>query len=178
MDEPILTYWIDLNNCIIRIEGEFSNFSTEEMPFSLSKDTWQGSNLLSLIEGDDSKMFYEVLLQRVRILQKPYEFTYRCDSPGIARFMRMRLSPESGNLVRFENFLENESNSLPRIRFYQGDVHSTKRCSICNRLKSGHQWVDLMDENIFYKDTLTSWAVDYTICPDCMNKLPLTRKIY
>lgn len=174
MDKPVITYWIDLYNRIKRLEKIDEGFRRSDMPPPFSFIDWENENFMSLIEGDETKIFFEVLLQRVRIMQKPYEYNFRCDSPSIARFMRMRLTPESDNLMRFDIFLDNEEHSLPDIRFYQGDTDSIKRCSICNKLKSGHKWVDMKDENIFYKDTITTCPVDYTVCPDCIQKLPGT----
>ncbi|MGM0650171.1 MAG: hypothetical protein ACQES1_06645 [Bacteroidota bacterium] len=172
MEKPVITYWVDLFNRVKDVTEVTNGFAITEMPPPFSHPDWKGKNLMTLLEGDETEMFYEVLLQRVRIMQKPYEYNFRCDSPGIARFMRMKLTPQSGNLIRMDIFLEDEVHKLPDIWFYQGDTDSIKRCSVCNRLKSGHQWVDMKDENIFYKDTITTCPVDYTVCNDCIQKLP------
>ncbi len=172
MSKPVITYWTDLYNRIKAFRETPEGFLRPDMPPPFSSLSWKNKDFMSLLEGDETKIFFEVLLQRVRIMQKPYAYNFRCDSPWIARFMKMKLTPEPGNLMRFECFLEKEEHSLPNIRFYQGDTDSMKRCSICNRLKSGHQWVDMKEENIFHKDTITTCPVDYTVCPACIQKLP------
>jgi hypothetical protein len=176
MNMPIVTYWVNLNYRIKKVNDAFMELAGSEMPPPLDQITWEGADIMDLIEGEECRLFYQVMLQRVRITGKPYAYPYRCDSPGVARYMRMQLTPEAGNVIRHDNFTELERKLIPRIRFYQGDASNMKRCSICNRLKSGHTWVDLMEENIFYKDTITSWPVDYTVCTDCLKKLPGIRR--
>ena len=177
MNKPIVTYWVNLNNRIKKVKHASAELAGSEMPPASDQTDWEGENIMEFIEGEDCRLFYQVMLQRVRISGKPHTYTYRCDSPGVARYMRMQLTPEAGNVIRHDNFLDKERKLIPHIHFYQGDATNMKRCSLCNRLKSGHKWVDLMEENIFYKDTMTSWPVDYTVCPECLKKLPAIRRV-
>lgn len=172
MNKLVIKYRVDLYNRISEFREISEGFIRPDMPPPFSNTEWEGENLMSLVGGEENKIFFQVLLQRVRIRQQAYEYRFRCDSRGIARFMRMKLTPEPNNFMRFDVFLDEETQGLPDIRFYQGDTDSMKRCFLCNRLKSGHKWVDVKEENIFHKDTITTWAVDYAVCPDCIHKLP------
>ncbi|MEM7369133.1 MAG: hypothetical protein AAF587_11080 [Bacteroidota bacterium] len=161
-------YTIDRNNVIFDINEGFLQFGQENGATFVDPQTWIGQDLLRIVQGDTTRMYYHVLFKRVRLTEKQIELPYRCDSPTQARFMRMRLSCDKDLHIHFENEIEA---IVPFERPISLMYHSKgviKRCSICNRLGINLVWTDPLKIHELPLDFDAIWKISYDICPKCL----------
>lgn len=164
-----IEYHINNNNIIIHINTDFIQFGRENSQDRFVPETWLGVDIFRSIDGDDTRMFHALLLQKARIQQKNITYRYRCDAPHLARFMIMNIIPEK-NTVRYQNIIEDEVPIPNKIFFKNHKDSNVKRCSLCNRYSLGNIWRDPAMEPKA-KSRLTSWHVRYCVCMECRSKI-------
>ena len=164
-----LAYLIDGEDKILDIFGPWKQFSDQNGGTINSVDVC-GKSIWEFISGDITRMWLEVVFQKARLLNQTIEKPYRCDSPNIKRYMKMRVVPEGNQAIRVENILiSTESRSQP-VHIMHFDNSEKKsyhlRCSMCGCIKSNSTWVepDIMQ--------MREFAVVYTICSYCKTLLP------
>lgn len=164
-------YTIDRNNVIIEINDGFLEFGQKNGENLFDLENWIGKDVLKIVQGDITRMYYQTLFKRVRISEKVIELPYRCDSPTEARFMRMKLACDKTQHIHCVNELES---TVPFERPIHLNYHSKgiiKRCSICNRLKINLTWTDPLDVQKLPLDFDLVWKITYDICPICNDDL-------
>lgn len=167
------TCWLDADNCIVRVTPEWDEFAAaNEGPTCMGPHVC-GRKLAEFISGDATRMWVEALVATARLgsdLDRPY----RCDSPTVKRYMRMRVRPEGELIVMHHKLVREEAMSQPvHITSARTQGKMVLRCSMCNRLEIDEQWIE--------PDTAMSQGklparktvhVIHTVCADCYRMLP------
>lgn len=132
----IVDYWLGPGNTIIHVGGAWDAFAAANDGLSLVGTAVVGRPLRDYVTGDITRMFVEVMINKVRISGQLQSVPYRCDSPGVKRFMQMDLIPQKSDLLCRHRLLREERLTPPvRFTFAAGRLdHVVKRCSMCNRL--------------------------------------------
>jgi len=172
MKTQITTYVLDLQNRIISIGGEWDAFADENDGTKLTLKDVQGRPIRDFIKGDATIMWVEALLQYSRILGKIVDRPYRCDSPDLKRFMRMRIVPEQCGVLHIEHeLLSTQPRSTPIYIQYGGiTMNGAKlRCSICGRLNITG-WTEPRGNHTNASGVI---VVDYTVCENCQRLVPV-----
>lgn len=172
-----VVYWIDRKNIIQRVNENWDDFALANDGGGVTRDQVVGRSIFDFIVGDNTRMWIETVLEHVRLVRQPLAREYRCDSPSEKRFMMMRLTPVEGDLIRLDHeTLRVESMACHVPDFvYCGRKASrlTVRCSICNKVKAGEQWVDPdSPEAKLERSTGASTPVAYSVCESCRSMLP------
>ena len=163
-----IQYTINNNDIIASVNSDFIQFGKENSGDFFVPEAWIGTKILSCIDGDNTRMFHGLLLQKVRISRKTITYRYRCDAPGLARFMLMHIIPEN-NAVRYENIIEDEV-PINKVLFKTNNSSGFSRCSLCNRFKIGYsQWLDPAYQ--LPENKLFEWNVSYEVCLDCRQRV-------
>lgn len=168
-------YRLDARDRIIEVSGEWDRFACDNGAEELAMDSVIGMPLRRFISGDVTRMFIDTMHERVRMSGRPMTVPYRCDSPGVKRFMEMSLAAIGNDLVSEHRLLA--EHVMPRTLVFRNATdersHSwTKRCSMCNRLSTpdGH----LVEPDEFSgtgsADGQTVGVI-YFVCPDCRAKV-------
>lgn len=160
---------LDANDRIVEVGGQWDAFALENEAPHLAGRAVIGTSLMDHIIGTETRMFLQALLQRARLLQRPKVVPYRCDSATLKRFMCMEIRPSIDGTLRIEHRqLYTEPYAVP-LRLASADNRSLlPRCSMCNRLRIGTQW---MDPGIAGTSLPSSaerrLPVHECMCPDC-----------
>lgn len=164
-----IEYHINNNNIITHINTDFIQFGRENSQDKFVPETWLGVDIFKSIDGDDTRMFHALLLQKARIQQKNITYRYRCDAPHLARFMIMNIIPKKDKVI-YENIIEDEV-PIPNERFFANNKYSSfKRCSLCNSYSIGAIWIDpVMQPKTEHQ--VVSWAVRYCVCIKCRSRI-------
>jgi len=172
-NELMVQYWVDAQCKIVRINWDWSEFSLSNNTHNLTPSQVLGRDLGDFICDDTTRMLIYTLVKSVHGLGRPMRRPYRCDSPECKRFMEMEIAPEPNGLVRLDHRILRVE-PLPVKASFHLVEHNTPtitvplRCSMCNCLKFGEQWIEI-DMAIAHQliDDQQPMRVIYTICPTC-----------
>lgn len=166
--QPIV-YQLDKKRRIIDVDGPWDRFALENDGAAACAERVIGQPLLHFVSGDDARMWIDTLLQLAALTSQPLERPYRCDSPELRRFMKMRVLPEDGGMLRVEHLLLEVQPRVRPVRFLPVPGNYPKlrlRCSICGRVKCQDRWQEA--EHCCEEGAGTpTIAVAYTVCPTC-----------
>lgn len=171
MTTQTVSYVLDSQNRIISTGGVWDEFADENGGTGSSLKDICGRSIWDFIKGDVTRMWLDSVFQYARAFGKTIERPYRCDSPDLKRFMRMRIIPEKEGVLRIEHeILSIEKRSAPvNIKFGQSTVNGVnQRCSICGRVNMG-EWKEPHGDHDEVSDGI---YVIYTVCEDCQLLMP------
>lgn len=170
-----LSYWLDSNNIIVEVGGQWENFACENQAYELTARRVIGRNLLDFVSGDVTRMYVDTLIRSALLQRRPLVRNYRCDSPTVRRDMEMRLSVEDSGLLRWEHRLVQAQPFNRSLAFRAANPVNTRnflvRCSICNRLKSAGGWQEAEAVPEISNTDSAEVSVIYGVCPSCMGDL-------
>lgn len=113
------------------------------------------------VKGEPTKMYLDTLLGYVRTHKKSIQREYRCDSPDLARYMKMVMLPlEEGGVKVTHVLLKTVEKNKVDFKYQSGSL--TLRCSMCGKIRNEGQWTEVESEKII--------PVAYTICSSCSGK--------
>lgn len=131
-------YHLDEANRIISIGAGWSDFAQQNGAHDLTIENLRGRSLWEFVAGLDTRHLYEVLFSTAREKQAILVIPFRCDSPGLRRFMELEISPSQEGLLQLEaRLLRIENRPFAPIldpnepRSYS----SLKICSFCKRVE-------------------------------------------
>lgn len=138
----------------------------------MASDFVIGLPLRAFISGDVTKMFMDTMLTRVRLTGKPAVIPYRCDSPGIKRFMEMSLEAIGTEVFSEHRILAERP--MPRHTNFRVAAHNKscrmiKQCSMCSRFANpGGEPVEPEVAGISSDEPLN---IIYFICAECRGRV-------
>lgn len=170
---PKLIYWLDEENRIIRVEGNWDGFAASNGGEDAFVAKILGQRLEGFIKGDTTTMFINALVDAAKILKKKIEKDYRCDSPDAKRYMKMVVEMDQDSTIKITNKTLKIEPVNKKVYFvYQSgqDQKTMERCSICNKIKDSHgEWVegwDLLEEQR-KANAEKSFYIIYVVCETC-----------
>jgi hypothetical protein len=171
MANPVIAYVLDSHDRIISVSKEWNAFSDENGGKHSSSTDVIGQRIWDFVAGDATRMWLATVFQFARLCGTSIERPYRCDSPEMKRFMRMRIVSEQGGNLRIEHeVLATEQRPAPIHIHYGANTtkNTSQRCSICGRVNRGG-WQDPLAE---HADASNRIIVIYTVCEDCQRLMP------
>lgn len=171
----VFIHIVDRDGVIVSVNDEWLAFARENDAPELVRKTVEGRPLWDFMDGMETRHISRLLFEKARNTGKTLIIPYRCDSPGIRRFLEMEIAPMVDGTVAFRSrYLKYE----PRdpVRFLDRGVGRTSEfltlCSWCRRARVGDEWVELEDaigkNELFSTSSLPQ--LTHGICQDC-NKL-------
>jgi len=159
--EPVI-YWLDGSDRIVDLNEAWEAFARSNGGRGLEPDLVVGRPLRQFISGDPTRMWLDAVLALARLKGEPVERTYRCDCPELKRFMKMRVVPEKGGVVRLEHHVLS-TQPRPAVHFVPCsqavDGKPLVRCSICCRVQEDGCWKDPLPR------PEGPYLVVYSVCP-------------
>ena len=168
--EVCLFYRLDQSDRITAIGGAWDRMAQENGGDRLCGDSVVGRPLYDFISGDISKMFVRTVIEGVRVLQRPRTVPYRCDSPGLRRYMEMSIKCEPGGGLLLEHRQVRTEATGRRFDFRVGTQplrQMVVRCSHCNAVKVEGRWGE--PEALLPVAPAGDVPVVYGVCPTCMD---------
>jgi len=172
----LINFWLNAQDQIVSVGRDWERCANENGGHELTCSRIIGRPLLEFVSGKVTRTFVQSLLQLARDSVKPIELDYRCDSPLLRRYTRMRVvSDASGGVLFSHQTLRTEKRSCPvRIALASQRGHHTPiRCSMCNRVKLANAWLE--PEHHLQSgapDSPQLWVI-YGICNACALQLRL-----
>lgn len=173
MSSPEPTFYrLDSDDRIVEVGGAWDTFAEENGGTGLSAQRIVGTSLFKYISGATSRTHIWTAVDSARKLLSVRRVPYRCDSPGLKRFMEMVIKPEGSGDVLVEHFTLRVEPMQHRAAFVAGSGHSLLiRCSMCNRIRIKGIWMEAdtaVGENRLSPEA--THCVAYGVCTDCRQR--------
>jgi len=123
----------------VSLGGEWDRFALANDAPELAGQNIIDRSLWDFISGDMMRHIYRQLLVLVRS-GKSIQYHFRCDSPGMRRFLNMSLTPEQDGGVVFETVVDRVEERMPQeilSRSTNEDGEIVTTCSWCKKIKTG-----------------------------------------
>lgn len=173
MENSTTAYILDKEDRILSVSGPWDQFAYQNDGVNARASDVCGRSIWDFIVGDEARMWLNAIFQIARVRNANVERPYRCDSPEVKRFMRMRIVPCEGGALRIEHeVLGMEERSIPvYIRYGPSkDMENIRiRCSFCGHMKHGEAWEEPRAEHAGPSREI---IVAYSVCEDCRRSMP------
>lgn len=173
----LFQYTVDKNNHIVAVNQSFIQFA-EQNAWAIELDAVMDKPLLSFIDGQETQIFTELLLARVREKQQLVTIPFRCDSQNCRRYLSMSISPMADGMLSFSNQLHKQELRSPLALAKEAThsinpQHKVCMCSWCNKFKiNGQQWLEVeaaIDKLDLFAASYKEKYISHGICPDCQS---------
>lgn len=167
----ILFYRIDEKNTILDVHPDWDEVAISNDGEKATSSKVIGKGLWEFITGDATRMYLDSIIENCRASREVIVKPYRCDRPHLKRFMEMIVTPLENREVLVEHVeVKTEPITKPVQFSTSGSGASHKRCSICNRMKIGEDWIEPNKVREHFQDNNSeSIKVRYSVCPRCQN---------
>lgn len=166
-------YCVDENDKLERASDSWDLFAAANDGQTVLWERVKGRSLWDFVSDRTTRGLYSDLLERVRA-GRPVSFPFRCDSPGVRRFLRMEMRPGGGGRVEFLVRAENvEPRPLQPLPSAGGLL---RVCGWCRRVAAPGGWLELEDAardlGLFERETLP--RATHGICEPCEDRVSRT----
>lgn len=157
---------------IVAVNQEWLEFAKENDAPELVREAVVGRPLWDFMTDRETRHISRLLFEKALRSGESITIPYRCDSPGIKRFLEMEIVPMKDGTVEFRSsYLKFEPRTpvslLDRGASRGGEFITI--CSWCRRVRLANEWVEL-DEAVRRLDLFSSASLpqlSHGICQDC-----------
>ncbi|HVB38554.1 MAG TPA: hypothetical protein VND92_08445 [Vicinamibacterales bacterium] len=172
-----IAYHVDEADRIVWIGPDWTTFAAANDAAELVPDVLLNRPLQAWISGLSIWNLYALLMHKVRRTGDPLTFAFRCDAPGLRRFLTMTLSPRPAGGLAFTSRLVRAEARVPVTLFDRRVPRSEQFvtiCSWCKRAKmAGGAWVEVEEAvgtlRLFVDMRLP--ALTHGICRECSDQV-------
>jgi hypothetical protein len=162
------SYWLDKEDKIVKVCSNWDHFALNNEGEDVLGYKISSKPIWNYISGDISKMWLRALIDLCRLTEKTIERPYRCDSPELRRYLKMKISIEEGNLLRFDHIVERLEDREKPVYFEHATVAGVAfRCSICGQVHLKGKWYEPDDRSALQCQEQGKFIVAYTVCDNC-----------
>lgn len=181
MPEPQInekfTYRIDKQDNIIEVSENWSQFAQDNQaePATLPPQIY-GKPLWKFFADEETRYLYNELVRNVRYSQTPCNVTIQCDSPSCRRTIDIRIIPQPGDQIEFENTVKQIEPREPihLLEEQPRDPDSLVRiCSFCKKIAVDEEnWLDLAEgiRALHLMDKNPMPMLTHGVCPECYQR--------
>ena len=169
-------YHVDADDVLVGVDSWWLAFARENGAAELTEEALIGRSLWDFVAGDDTRQFYRGLHARVRTSAEPKIISFRCDSPGLQRHMRLKITKDKDQLVYESQLVRVEPRRclklLDSLQPHSDAVLTI--CSVCMRaLIEPTGWLDVEDISVrlALDEKQQVPRLRHTICPRCATAL-------
>lgn len=172
----IYEYHLNGEDQIEYVNSNWTEFAIENAGDCLVPNNIIGQPVWKYITDEATVSIYQSVLRRVRRSRARVELPFRCDSPGIRRYMRMEIEPMNKEHIRFKSRLIHEE---PRTFIHALSSHFKRdnailtMCSWCKKVKlSKERWVEIetavCEMDLFQNHQIP--MISHGICKNCYSR--------
>jgi hypothetical protein len=180
-----IAYAVDSEHRIVAVgRRRWDRFAVENGAPELRADSVIGRNLFGFMSGTELRQTYRDLADRIVSTGEPAVITARCDSPGVARELRLAIAPlrlgDKGPGLLFQAQIVSET-SRPRLDIFdsktllsalkqESDLPIITMCSFCEQLRwpgSGDEEDWITAEAYYRLGGSSRVRISHGLCADC-----------
>lgn len=145
-EAELFEYEIDGSDRIVSVSPAWLEFARVNDAPGLTEEHVLGRPLFEFITGRETRHVYAMLLERARKTPGAISVEFRCDSPGLRRYMRLEVRARPDGSVRLTGRV---LRSEPRDSISLLDISQNRSeemltvCSWCKRVLVGGEWLEI-----------------------------------
>jgi hypothetical protein len=170
-------YRISPDDVIEFVNASWQRFAVENGTSTLSHDVI-GTSLWKYISGHQIVQLSKELLARVRETRCEVTIPFRCDSPTMRRFMRMKIAPLSKGRVEYITWAERETPLTKPIKLLDPAVPKDQErflrmCAWCKKVHGEDSWLEIEEAitRLRLFDSRSTPAITHGICESCFKMM-------
>ena len=173
----VVEYRIDANDVLTDVGSGWAEFARGNDADELA-DPAADRTLWSFMDREEIRELWQLVVERVRRLQRGAHVPFRCDAPHARRWFEMAVTPETDGGVHFRSVLAFEEPRSPVVLLDPRvdravDVEPVQLCSWCGRGHHDEGWVDV--EELVSAGRLLEQAspppISFGICGPCRDEM-------
>ncbi len=170
-------YQLDAQDRILFVNEHWLSFAKENGSLELTQEAVLHQSVWNFVSNKEVRQLYEMLFERVRAKGPSITFPYRCDSPGIRRYLKMKISALAGGHLDFTSWILREETRDPVAALDRSRARSQTFltvCSWCKRAKLAEKrWAEVEEAIGYLKlfDPPEPPQLTHGICPECKTLL-------
>jgi hypothetical protein len=169
-------YRVDAEDRLQWVSPDWVDFARQNQAPQLTTEAVLGQPLFAYITGQETEQIYRLILDRVRRTRTSTVVPFRCDGPGVRRFMELSIQSGSSGELCFEGRLLREEERMPVDLFDPDAMRSDRRvsvCSWCKRVDAAGEWVEveLAVGRLGLFDSPVMPQLLHGMCPDCVERV-------
>jgi hypothetical protein len=172
-----VSYLLGPDDRILAVDETWDEVARRDGAEELTRDRVIGQSLRACISDPQTREIFSLLLAAARRSRRTIHLPFRCDTPGVRRFMRLAIDPQAdGSLLLRTSLLRAEPR--PPVALLDSTARRStdflKICGWCKKvpLPSG-TWVEIEDAtaqlSLFASGELP--RLSHGICPTCARQL-------
>ena len=174
--QRIFAYLVDANDRLVSVNSEWLSVAKENQAEDLRARTVVGQPLFRFVTDDETRLFYQMIIDRVRSKQRKIVIPFRCDGPTVRRFMELEISPGPEGQVQFEGRIVREETREP-VSVFDSSVSRSDEylvvCSWCKRVDVSGDWVEVESavRQLKLFDLIHLPRITHGMCTDCSERI-------
>jgi len=174
-DDRTFVHRIDSHNVIVDLNRAWLDFAIENDAPELTRDAVVGRSLWDFIAGWEVRYIYEAIIRKVRKERVLIRVPFRCDSPGVRRYMDVDIvsAGRYDGDIEFRSRIIREEVRLP-VDLLKDQVREEGEeillCSWCKRIKvDGERWSEAETAlgTLRLSHDLSRPRLAHDVCPEC-----------
>ncbi|GAB2883446.1 hypothetical protein GCM10027046_09990 [Uliginosibacterium flavum] len=176
-DLPEVVYQIDRDDLLVSFNEQWDVFAEDNDSLFLASQKIHKAPIWQFIRDAETRHLHELLLRKVRTRDVMLDLAFRCDSPVLRRFMRMRVCMKDDGRVEYRSrIVRTEPREAVLLaspcRSEAGPF--LRMCSWCKKMEvAKDSWMEIEDAVNFLG--LFSCAeiqqISHTMCDACLRGL-------
>lgn len=136
-----------------------------------------GRNVFDFIEGYETKHIYKILFDLVRQGKRIGPIPFRCDAPGLRRFLELCLDPMPDSAIKITTKLLREEPRTP-VKALMKDLERSQKlirmCSMCKKIEAGDKmWLEIEEGLVVLKifEDKNPPRITHGLCHECFSNI-------
>lgn len=173
---PVIVYELNGDDRISAVGDDWAEFAAANDAPELTPGNVLGKSIYDFIAGPEVKELYRMLLRRVREIDEPLMYPFRCDGPAVRRHMTMHIRARAHRFVDI-TCITNRVEPRDPVPLLDRNARRTRLpvplCSSCNRVRLGiSQWAEADEavRQLQWFDLDDQPALTHTVCDRCLSE--------
>jgi len=135
-----------------------------------------GESIWSFVHGSTVQHLWQLVFGRARVERKALLLPYRCDGPGVRRYLEMELvAPDGVSVVCTSRTMREEPRPVVQMLLGDGERsgESLIVCSWCNRAQLHRTWVEIEQaiDELHLFGVARPPSISHGICDRCVREV-------
>jgi hypothetical protein len=173
-----IIYRINSSYEIVYTSSMWNSFARENLGEDSIEKMVMNNNLMDFISDPETREIYKMLVEKAKKTKTTVKVPFRCDAPGLRRFLVMEIEQLENGLTEFRSILK-KSEKRKNVRLLERNIPRSddfvKICSWCKKvyISETDSWAEAEEAVIQMKlfEMKKLPGLTHSMCDNCYNEL-------